>query len=145
MSRDTRTTRSAFRSDRRGAAAVEFAVVAPIFFLALFGCLIFAKSMMMVSFVEESAFRAARTIIVPGAKLAEAVDTADHELGMIGVDDYQVTVEAFSNGIIQPEINHDTEEVTVNISANFNHGLVGMLRPIVVNRRATLITERLSQ
>ena len=120
-------------------------MVAPVFFVVLFGCLIFTKSMIMVSFVEEAAFQAARTVIVPGATLNEAVDAANEELAIIGIEEFQVTAEAVSAGVVQTEIDDATEEVTVTVSADFNHGLSGLFKPIVVNRSATLKTERLSQ
>lgn len=67
--------------DRRGGTAVEFALVAPLLIVALFGIIDFGRMMWMASSVEHAAAEAVRYAIVRGADAdvpATATDIADY-------------------------------------------------------------------
>jgi Flp pilus assembly protein TadG len=72
--------RQARRSCRRGAAAVEFAIVAPVLiFGAVFPMIEFSRSMIISELVSNAARTGARTGAIPGASTAAitaAVNTA---------------------------------------------------------------------
>ncbi len=65
------TTRGWFGADRKGAAAVEFALTAPILFLFLFAALEFGRYNMLQQTANNAAFEAARQCILPGAAAAD--------------------------------------------------------------------------
>jgi len=100
---------------RRGATTVEFALVAPIFFLFLFGCLDFGRLMLAESIIEQSAFEAARDVAVVGATIAEGEEVARRELNILGVRNADVEITAMSNGVAQTEIDLDTDQVSATI------------------------------
>ena len=64
-------TRSRRRSDRRGAALVEAAVVLPIFFLAILALVEFGRAMMVGQLVTNAAREGARQAILYGSDDAE--------------------------------------------------------------------------
>jgi Flp pilus assembly protein TadG len=59
--------RSPRRSDRRGAAAVEFALVAPIFFLLVLGMVEFGRMVMVQQVLTNAAREGARVAVFDGA------------------------------------------------------------------------------
>ncbi len=72
------------RRIRRGAAAVEFAITAPIFFLFLLAAFEFGWTNVMRHTADNAAYEAARTIIVPGATADEAKKKAKSLLKIVG-------------------------------------------------------------
>jgi Flp pilus assembly protein TadG len=58
-------------ADRNGAAAVEFALTAPILFLFLFAALEFGRYNMLQQTANNAAFEAARQCILPGAAASD--------------------------------------------------------------------------
>lgn len=77
---------------RRGAAAVEFALTAPVLFALLFGALELARMNMIRETVNNAAYDAARTCIVPGATNAEGVTAGTSTLRCIGITNGTVQV-----------------------------------------------------
>lgn len=71
------------RTQRDGATSVEFALVAPIFFLMVFICLEFIRLNMIRNLTQDAAYFAARRCMVPGATTEEALDEANSVLGMM--------------------------------------------------------------
>ena len=63
------------RASRRGAAIVEFAFVAPIFFLFVFGMIEFGRMVMVQQLITNAAREGARVAILPGSTTSQ-VDTA---------------------------------------------------------------------
>ena len=103
------------RNDRRGAAAVEFAMVAPIFFVAVFACMDFSRFWIAESFVESTAFRVAREVSVFGATMDEALDLSQQELSVIGIEEFALMVVARSHGEVQSAVDDATTDVSVTI------------------------------
>ena len=79
-------------SCRRGVAAVEFALVAPILFLFLCGSIEFARLNMLRNSLENAAYEGARRAIIPGGTAAAATTNAKAALSAIGVTTGQVSV-----------------------------------------------------
>ena len=96
-------------SRRRGAVAVEFAVAASVLFLMIFASLEFARMNMIRHSVDNAAYEAARTAIVPGATAAEAEATARSIMQVIWATGVQVDVDP---SVIQ----NSTPEVVVTVS-----------------------------
>jgi hypothetical protein len=94
---------------RRGAAAVEFALTAPILFALVLGAIEFSRANMLVHTASIAATEAARRSIIPGATAEEVRLKALDELATIGVVDATVNVDP-------PEIFDDTTQVQVDLT-----------------------------
>lgn len=106
----TRANRGSKRSSesRRGALTVEMAIVLPLFFLFLFATVEFGRMNMIRHTVDNAAYEAARTAIVPGGDVATAERVAQELLTAIGCRNTTVQV--------SPSIITDnTPEVTVTV------------------------------
>mgnify|MGYP000901819144 CR=1 FL=1 len=103
------------RRKRRGAAAVEFAVVAPLFFLMVFGMIEFGR-MVMVQQVITSASREGARIGVLDGSTTESVQTAvQNYLQGASVQGAQITVNPDP-----PSSAVYGAPVTVTVSISFN-------------------------
>jgi Flp pilus assembly protein TadG len=92
--------------NRKGAAMVEFAIVAPILFLFFFAAFEFCRVNMIRHTADNAVYEGARVAIIPGATAAEAEAEARLILNSLGLTNVTVTV---TPGTIRRE----TEEVTV--------------------------------
>jgi Flp pilus assembly protein TadG len=123
---------------RRGAAAVEFAMTAPILFVMVLGAVEFSRANMLVHTASIAATEAARKSIVAGATAAEVRLKALEELRMIGVVGATVSVDP-------TEIVEDTTQVTVNltvpVSLRNGYGLSRIFLGKNVNKNVTLQRE----
>jgi Flp pilus assembly protein TadG len=124
--------------ERRGAAAVEFAITAPIFFLFLLAAFEFGWLNVIRHTADNAAYEAARTAMVPGATAAEARNKANNLLRVVGARGARVTV---APAVLTPE----TEQVTVEIDIPMNrNGLIAprFTRNATLHSESTLRTER---
>ncbi len=88
MTRSHRTARS-IRSvgrRRRGASAVEFAIVAPIFFLLLFGMLEFGRLVMVQQALVNASREGARLAVKDGTTKNDVLDTVEQYLAQASID-----------------------------------------------------------
>ncbi len=97
-------------SRRRGAVVVEFAIVAPLFFVFIITAFEFGRLNVIRHTADNAAYEAARHAIVPGATAAEAVARANSLLGIVGTRGAIVTV---NPTILGPAVN--TVSVTVEV------------------------------
>jgi Flp pilus assembly protein TadG len=107
--------RHARKGQRRGAAAVEFAISASILFGFIFGAMEFSRVNMIRHSVDNAAYEAARRAIVPGATAADAEAAARDILSVIWARGVDVDVD--------PEVIQDTTTeviVTVTVPAAGN-------------------------
>ena len=126
------------RCSRRGAAAVEFAFTAPIFFLFLLAAFEFGWMNVLRHTADNAAYEAARTAMVPGASAAEARNMANGLLQIVGARGATVTV-------TPPTITPETDEVTVEVDIPMNrNGLIvpRFSRSEALHSESTLRTER---
>ncbi|MEM7811165.1 MAG: TadE family protein [Planctomycetota bacterium] len=79
-------------SFRRGAAAVEFAVVAPLLFTFVFASIEFERVIMAVNALEEAARGGARVAVLEDATTTRIEAAVEDVLNIAGVDGYTVTV-----------------------------------------------------
>lgn len=77
---------------RSGVTTVEFAVVAPVAFLLLFGALELGHANMVFHSVEAAAYEGARKGIIPGATASECVAAANEMLQLCRVNGATVSV-----------------------------------------------------
>lgn len=100
--------------DRRGAAVVEFAVVANTLFLVIFTCVEFSRLNLIRNTAQNSAYYGARAAMVSGATSQEAIDTAKTLLDAIGAKGVTVTV---NDGTA---ISSTTEKISVKVEVEYN-------------------------
>lgn len=127
-----------FRKLRAGATAVEFAVVVPILLMTIWAGIIFARANMVRHTVENAAYVATRTVIVPGATKAEAIQRAEDMLSVLDIRNAQIT---FDPSEIQEDTLFVTTEITVPMNEN-SWGLSNYMKNAVFFGTSTLRTER---
>jgi Flp pilus assembly protein TadG len=102
---------------RRGAAVVEFAIVAPLFFLLIFGMIEFGRMVMVQQILTNAAREGARKAVLDGSTTADVTNTVITHL-----NDAKITVTT-SNIVITPS-NPATanygDPVTVKVSVPFS-------------------------
>ncbi|MBA3482794.1 MAG: pilus assembly protein [Pirellulales bacterium] len=109
------TNRKSQRILRTGAAAVEFAIVAPIFFIFVLGSLEFGRLNVIRHTADQAAYEAARHAMVPGATAAEARTKANRMLRFVGARGARVDVQP---AVLGPDVDEIT--VTVDVPMNQN-------------------------
>lgn len=100
-------------TQREGAAAVEFALVAPILFLLFFAALEFTRVAMIRHTADNAVYEACRVGIIPGATSSEVRQRALDVMSTIGVSSVSVNVEP-------SKIDRDTDEVRVSIQISLD-------------------------
>jgi Flp pilus assembly protein TadG len=82
------------RRNRRGAAAVEFAVVAPVFFLMVFGMIEFGRAIMVKQVVTNASREGARLAVLdsPSPTASTVVSTVKNYMQNAGVSATAATV-----------------------------------------------------
>ena len=103
------------RRNRRGAAAVEFAMVAPLFFLLVFGMIEFGRMVMIQQILTNASREGARVAVLDGATTAEVTSA---------VEEYMVTASVAGTDISvspnPPDSAGYGEPVTVSVSVPFD-------------------------
>ncbi len=80
------------RRNRRGAAVVEFAVVAPVFFLLVFGIIEYGRMVMVQQLITNASREGARRAVLDGATTAEVNTVVSGYLTSGGINGATVTV-----------------------------------------------------
>ncbi len=101
--------------ERKGAATVEFAFCAPVFFMVVFAGVELARVNMLMQSVDSACVQAARRGIVPGASASDVQAVASSVLDIAGANSYTVTV---SPQTITSTT--DSVSVTVNVPLGSN-------------------------
>ena len=126
------------RTTRRGATAVEFAIVAPIFFLLMMASFEFSRLNVIRHTADNAAYEAARHAMVPGATAAEAVAKANSILRTVGTRGARVTITPTTLG---PDV--DTINVSIDVPLNQNGWIVPKFTSgRTLTAQSTLRTER---
>jgi Flp pilus assembly protein TadG len=107
------------RSNRRGAALVEFALTSSLLFLIVFTAIEFMRVNTIVNTSENAAYEGARAGMVPGATADDAIAAAESMLSVIGTRNAVVLVEPATIATDTPEIT-----VTVQVPLNANSFIV---------------------
>ncbi len=77
---------------RRAASAVEFAIVAPVFFLVILGMIEFGRMMMVQQVITNGAREGARIAVLDSATTKKVTDKVNDYLGAGGVTGAKVTL-----------------------------------------------------
>ena len=75
-----------------GMVTVEFAIVAPVFFMFVFAGIEFSRANMIRNSVQNAVYEGARTGIVPGATNAECVAATQSLLDIVGIQQSTIVV-----------------------------------------------------
>jgi Flp pilus assembly protein TadG len=89
------TPRKAAQRDRRGAAAVEFAIVAPVLLLLIFGAIDLGRTIMVLDLLSHAARIGCRVGALPGNgnnQIKNAVSVALTDSGITGAPDPAIDV-----------------------------------------------------
>ena len=124
---------------RAGATAVEFAIVAPVFFLITLAMFEFSRVNVVRSSADNAAYEAARVAIIPGASAADATAEAERLLNIIGAQGATVTISPAVLAL-------DTQQVTVEIDLPLSENALIIPRFVgerILQSRSTLRTERI--
>ncbi|HYO24041.1 MAG TPA: TadE family protein [Lacipirellulaceae bacterium] len=129
------------RHARRGATVVEFAIVAPLFFLLLLAAFEFGRLNVIRHTADNAAYEAARLAMVPGATAGEAIAEATRILRIVGTRGARVTVDP---GTLSPT----DEQITVTVDVPLDQN--GWITPRFTRSRtlrasSTLRAERARQ
>ena len=127
--------------DRKGALSVEFAIVAPVFFLLLFGALEFSRAYNVIHTADNAAYEGARRGIVPGATATQVRDISNAVLRTVGIRSSVITIDP-------PTITPSTSSVKVDVEVPMNAN--GFLNPLffrnrVIRASMTMRREEFSQ
>jgi Flp pilus assembly protein TadG len=95
--------------NRRGAAAVEFALVSTLLFVLFFTSLELCRVAMIRHTADNAVYEACRVGIIPGATAIEVQDQARAIMATLGVSNVDVNVSPGS-------IDRDTDEITVTVA-----------------------------
>ncbi len=122
---------------RKGATAVEMAVVLPVFIMLLIGFFELGHVLMIDSIVENAAYEGARRGVVPGATQESAQKAAEDIATASSLRNVQVQVETKE---LSPSV--QSIAVTVNAPLSENGIFVGaFLGNTTVSRSVTMIHE----
>ncbi|MCH7729705.1 MAG: pilus assembly protein [Planctomycetes bacterium] len=119
--------RSTKRGQRRGAAVIEFAVVAPLFLLLLAGIIEFGQAFRIEHMLSNAARRGTRSAIVHGATSSEVEQKVKTQcMRTIGVDEEGVTVRITVNGIdSEIELAEEGDEISITVSVEYSEAGTG--------------------
>lgn len=108
--------KTAQRRNRKGAAAVEFALVVPFFIVLLFGIVEFGRAMMVQQTLTNAAREAARVAVIPGTTTSEAKAAAISALSVTGIpcNENHITITP------DPSQAFDNAQITVQVSIPFS-------------------------
>ena len=104
-----------FRRKRRAAAAVEFAVVAPVFLLLVFGMIEYGRMVMVYQVITNASREGARTAVLDGATTSSVTTAVNNYLTAGAVSGATVTVSPNP-----PSGAHYGDPVTVTVSIPFS-------------------------
>jgi Flp pilus assembly protein TadG len=123
---------------RRGAAAVEFAITAPIFFIFLLAAFEFGWMNVLRHTADNAAYEGARAAMVPGATATEAKNKANNILNVVSAKGATVK-------ITPATLSASTKEVTVVVDIPMSkNGLIvpRFSKNKTLHSESTLRTER---
>jgi len=103
------------RKRRRGAAVVEFAVVAPVFFLLVFGMIEYGRMVMVQQIMTNASREGARLAVLDGVATGDVVSSVDGYLAGAGITGASVSVT--TNAPVAPDF---AESMTVTVGIPFN-------------------------
>ena len=104
-----------YRKKRRGAAAVEFAVVAPVFFLLVFGMIEYGRMVMVQQILVNASREGARKAVLDGSENADVVAVVNQYLQSGSINGATITVTPTN-----PQDAQFGDPVSVTVSVGFD-------------------------
>jgi Flp pilus assembly protein TadG len=101
---------------RRGAAAVEFAIVAPLLFAIVFGLVEFGRALMVEQALVSAAREACRVAVLAGTTRQDVVDRATASLGAASISNFTITMNPDP-----PSSATEGTPVTITLAVPFNN------------------------
>ena len=135
-SRSGSKSSSTRRGERRGVAAVEFAVIAPLFLLLLGGIVEFGQAFRIQHMLSTAARRGARSSIVEGATNSQVQEKVIADcVRTLGVSDADVTVTSMINGSTDGDLSQAREgnEISITVNIPFSKAGVGFFAQMFSN------------
>jgi TadE-like protein len=86
-----------FRRNRRAAAAVEFAVILPVFFLLIFGMIEYGRMIMVQQVITNAAREGARLAVLDGSTTDEVKTRVKSYLTSGSISTTHATVDVYAN------------------------------------------------
>ncbi|MFI4874426.1 MAG: TadE/TadG family type IV pilus assembly protein [Blastopirellula sp. JB062] len=105
-----------YRSKRTGAAVVEFAIVAPLFFLLVFGMIEYGRMVMVQQVITNASREGARRAVLDGATTSDVVATVEEFLAQASVSGDNLVINVNPN---PPDSAHNGDPVEVSIEIPF--------------------------
>jgi Flp pilus assembly protein TadG len=102
------------RNERRGAVALECALVLPIFILCIFGIIEMGRLIMVHQILTNGAREGARRAVVPGATDNDVYATIDNYLANMTISGHTRTI----SPSLSTARSHDALTVTVSVPYN---------------------------
>lgn len=127
--------------NERGAAAVEFALLLPVFLLILFGIIEFGMIMYGREVVTNATREGARAGIVQGPPKRTAGDIttiADNYLTGTGINPADVTFTVTGAGLLNPNTLTVTATYTYNYLIPYIPNVLGVPTPLVITTQAVM-------
>lgn len=104
------------RKGRKGSAAVELAVVAPLLFAVLWGLVEFGRAIMVQQALVSSAREACRIAVLPGTTRDDVINRATTSLSAAGISSPTITMSPDP-----PSAASEGTPITVTIQVSFNN------------------------
>ena len=108
------------RRKRQGTAAVEFAIVAPLFFLLIFGMIEFGRAIMVQQVLTNASREGARVAVLDGSTSAGAKQKVSDYLSAAGITGATATVCDSTGAEVEPSTIGYGQSVTVNVQVPFS-------------------------
>lgn len=132
------------RRPRRGAAALEFALLLPLFLLIIFGILEFGRALMVYQVTTNAAREAARRSVIAGTTNGEVTGLINDYLDGASVSPTGRTIEILDEngnaGTMGDISSH--QEVTIVITVPFEQNNLGLSRFLANKQMQTRVTMR---
>jgi Flp pilus assembly pilin Flp len=125
------------RRNRRGAAAVEFAVVAPVLFLMVFGMIEYGRAVMVQQVMTNAAREGARSAVLDGATATDVETRVVDYLTGGGIS--SATADHVTIDPSDPASAGYGDPVTVTVSIPFNQ-VSWLGTPMYLNNRSLTAT-----
>ena len=109
------------RKHRRGTAAVEFALVAPIFFLLILGMIEIGRAVMVQQIITNASREGARLAVLPGTTGQEVVTRVGDILDDSGISGATTQVLGENDTPIDPQSSGYGEVIKVRVSVPFSN------------------------
>jgi Flp pilus assembly protein TadG len=103
-----------YRKQRRAAAVVEFAIVAPLFFLLVFGMIEYGRMVMVQQIITNASREGARRAVLDGASATEVQNAVDDFLEQSSIAGADVTLDP-----ADPTTAAYGDPITVTVSIDF--------------------------